>query len=392
MPITILTINTGSSSVKFALFQWTAHDQGTRLVSGQIEQQDEKWWFSVKQTQGETLTTPIKSSSSRRFHHVALQQLVRWLKQHYAQTSIDAVGHRVVHGADRYTQPVVVTAAILQHLTQLTPLAPLHQAFNLRGIEVFRQHWPHVPQIACFDTAFHATQPKVATAYALPEYLTSIPLKRYGFHGLSYEYIAQVMPRYLPEGAQAKVVVAHLGQGASLCALAHRQSVATTMGFTALEGLVMGTRCGHIDPGIILYLQQQNYSLTKITRLLYQQAGLLGLSGISSDVRTLLASPEASAHYAIDVFVYRIVRELGSLVAALGGLDALIFTAGIGEHSADIRARICRQAEFLAIRLDPSANDQHGLKISQADSPVEVWVIPTDEERMLAQHTANMLT
>jgi acetate kinase len=277
-------------------------------------------------------------------------------------------------------------------LEQLVPLAPLHQPHNLAAIRSIVSIKPDVPQVACFDTAFHCSQPPVAQAFALPRDLTDQGIKRYGFHGLSYEYISSVLPDYVGSRADGRVIVAHLGNGASMCAIQNRKSLATTMGFTALDGLPMGTRCGSIDPGVILYLLSElHMDAPGITDLLYYRSGLLGVSGLSSDMRELLTSDSPRAAEAIDLFVYHIQRELGSLAAALGGLDVLVFTAGIGEHAAPIRARVCQDLQWLGVQFDETANRSGGPKISNDNSAVSVWVIPTDEDLMIARHTSNVI-
>jgi acetate kinase len=299
-----------------------------------------------------------------------------------------AVGHRVVHGGEQFAAPVLVDDPILDQLEKLAPLAPLHQPHNLAPIRVIGRIAPNVAQVACFDTAFHRSQPPVSQIYALPRDLSATGVKRYGFHGLSYDYIASVLPGLVGDAARGRVVVAHLGNGCSMCAMRDGESVATTMGFTALEGLPMGTRSGAIDPGVILYLlTERAMSVADVSDLLYHRSGLLGMSGISNDMRTLLASNAREAADAVDLFVYRITRELGSLAAALGGLDVLVFTAGIGEHAAPVRARVCENAAWLGIRLDAAANLSGDPRISTADSPVSVWVVPTNEELMIARHT-----
>jgi acetate kinase len=298
------------------------------------------------------------------------------------------VGHRVVHGGERFSAPVLVDAAILDQIEQLVPLAPLHQPHNVAAIRAVGRVRPEVAQVACFDTAFHRTQPPIAQLYALPRDLSAEGIKRYGFHGLSYEHIASVLPGLAGDAARGRVVAAHLGNGCSLCAMRNGASVATTMGFTALDGLPMGTRCGAIDPGVILHLlAERHMSVGEVTDLLYHRSGLLGVSGIGNDMRVLLASPAPEAAEAIDLFVYRIGRELGSLAAALGGLDTLVFTGGIGEHAAPVRARVCEDAAWLGVRLDADANRAHGPRISAANSAVSVWVIPANEEWMIARHT-----
>lgn len=325
-------------------------------------------------------------------HRRTLDFLVQWLREHDSGRPVAAVGHRVVHGADRYAAPVALAPADVEALAGFVPLAPLHQPHNVAGIRALTRLLPGVPQVACFDTAFHMTQPALARRFALPRRLSEAGIKRYGFHGLSYEYIARVLPQHLGAKADGRVVVAHLGNGASMCAMQERKSVATTMGFTALDGLMMGTRCGAIDPGVLLHLMEfRQLDAAGLNRLLYKESGLLGVSGISQDMRALLASPAAEAAEAVELFCYRIARELGSLAAALGGLDALVFTAGIGEHAAPVREQVCRRAEWLGVRLDDAANARHATRISAPDSPVDVLVLPTNEEWMIAQHAAALV-
>jgi acetate kinase len=298
----------------------------------------------------------------------------------------------VGHGGRRFTDPVRIDATVMAALEELVPLAPLHQPHNLGAIAAVAELAPELPQVACFDTAFHRSQPAVAQWYGLPRRFAEEGLIRYGFHGLSYEFIAAELPAVDPRAARGRTVVAHLGNGASLCALRAGSSVATTMGFTPLDGLLMGTRCGAIDPGAVLYLMDRHGLDTRaVAELLYVESGLLGVSGIASDMRTLLESSEPGAAAAIDLFVYRIGRELGSLAAALGGLDALVFTGGIGEHAAAIRERVCRDAAWLGLAFDPAANEQGGPRLTRASSAVAAWVMPTDEELMIARHTRALL-
>ncbi len=309
-----------------------------------------------------------------------------------AQHRLVGVGHRVVHGGLEYTHPVRVDAAVLDALRKYIPLAPLHQPHNLAPIAALLARSPQLPQIACFDTAFHSGAPAVAQAFALPREITDRGVRRYGFHGLSYEYIAEVLPQHDARAARGKTVVLHLGNGSSMCAIAGGKSIASTMGFTAADGLPMGTRCGSLDPGVMLYLiDELKMDARALEKLIYQQSGLLGVSGISSDMRTLEASTEPAAQAAIDLFVYRIGRELGSLAAALGGLDAIVFTAGIGENSRRLRERVCRDATWLGVELDAGANAGDGPRISTAASRVSAWVIPTNEELMIARHTRRLL-
>ena len=323
-------------------------------------------------------------------HESAFSMLLNWFDQHDEAFRLIAVGHRVVHGGILFKAPVIIDALVFAQLEQLIPLAPLHQPHNLTPIKWLQQQKPQLPQIACFDTAFHATQPAIAQLFALPRALTETGIKRYGFHGLSYEYIARVLPDFIGQLPE-RVIVAHLGNGASMAALKQGRSLATTMSFTALDGLPMGTRCGAIDAGVILHLLNNGMNLDTLTHLLYHRSGLLGVSDISSDMQTLLQSDSPQASEAIELFIYRLGRELGSLVAALGGLDALVFTAGIGENSHLIRTKICANAQWLGIKLDEPANQQHHSRISTPDSLVSVWIIPTDEEKMIAQHAHALL-
>jgi len=384
---TLLIINAGSSSIKFALFLVPALQ---RIGSGSIEGIGQAPRFAARDESG-------KPRGEQRFECGATQAelfsfLLDWVVQQYGADRLLAAGHRIVHGGPHYSAPVLVTERVLQELRETVPLAPLHQPHNLAPIVALRERAPQLRQIACFDTAFHTTNSRISRLFALPRALCDAGVWRYGFHGLSYEYIAGELPRHLPEAARGRVVVAHLGSGASLCALVNGHSVATSMGFSALDGVPMGTRSGAIDPGVLLYLlQEKNYSAEQLTELLYRESGLLGLSGIAADMRTLLDSDDPHAQEAIEVFVYRIVREIGSLQAAAGGLDALVFTAGIGERAAPIRARICAQLSWLGVRLDDDANSRADVVISAADSAMPVLVIPTDEEMAIARHTAALL-
>lgn len=389
MSRTLLVLNSGSSSIKFSLY---GIDPLELQAHGQVGGIGGRTRLQANDHEGATLIDePLDEDAGD--HRQALDRLLGWGERQGLMGELVAAGHRVVHGGTRFHQPLRVDAALLAALEQLSPLAPLHQPHNLAGIRALSARMPELPQVACFDTAFHADQPPVAQAFALPRELTEAGIRRYGFHGLSYEYIASVLPETLGEdAARGRVVVAHLGNGASLCAMHDRRSAASTMGFTALDGLPMGTRCGTIDPGVVLYLiGEYGLGVASVNDLLYHRSGLLGVSGISNDMRRLLASDDPHAHEAIELFVYRINRELGSLTAALGGLDALVFTGGIGEHAAPVRARACELAAWLGIRLDPAANERHAACISRADSPVSVWIIPTDEERMIARHTCRIL-
>ncbi len=322
----------------------------------------------------------------------ALGVLADWMRSTYGGARVLGVGHRVVHGGAGFAGPTVVTADVLEQLRTLIPLAPLHQPYNIAAIDAVSARLPGVPQVACFDTSFHRSQSPVAQLVPLPRELRDRGIRRYGFHGLSYEYIASVLPAIAPDIANARVIVAHLGSGASLCAMRDRASVDSTLGFTALDGLCMGTRPGALDPGVVLYLFQQLQLTAKaVETMLYKKSGLLAISGTSNDMRDLLASRDPSAHLAVDYFVYRAVKEIGALTAALGGVDALVFTAGIGENSPDIRRRICEASAWLGVALDEEANRSNRTRISAGGSRVSAWVIPTNEELVIARHTGALL-
>jgi acetate kinase len=325
-------------------------------------------------------------------HASAAEWLLARITERLPDISLAAAGHRVVHGGAAFADPVRIDDDVLATLDRFVPLAPNHQPQNLAAIRAVMRAAPRLPQVACFDTAFHRTQPERAQWFALPRWLNEKGIQRYGFHGLSYEYLASVLPRFAGERADARAIHAHLGNGASLCAIERRRSVATTMGFTALDGLVMGTRCGAIDPGVVLHLiEERGFSAAEVSDLLYNRSGLLGVSGIGSDVRVLETDRSAEAEQALDLFAYRAAREIGSLAAALGGLDALVFSAGIGEHSASMRARICGYSAWLGIALDAAANAAHGPRISTPASRVDVLVIPTDEEIVIARAAKALL-
>ncbi len=391
----ILVINAGSSSIKFALFGWDRQLTDSAVLHGQIDGIGERPRFTARDGQGDWLGTPGIPYTTRQDHDPhgeALRYLLEWLALHAARWQVAAAGHRVVHGGESYSEPVLITDQTLSYLETLVPLAPLHQPHNLAAIYALRRTAPALAQVACFDTAFHRSQPAIAQMFALPREYTEAGIKRYGFHGLSYEYIAGVLPDYLGEHAGGRVVVAHLGAGASMCAMRGRESVASTMGFTALDGLMMGTRCGNLDPGVVLHLlKHYGMNAQAIEDLLYHRSGLLGVSGLSGDMRVLLQSEQIHARTAVELFVYRASRELGSLVAALGGLDALVFTGGIGENAAAVRQRIGREAHWLGVRLDETANAANARRISLPDSAVTTLVIPTNEEWIIAQHTTALL-
>jgi len=386
-----LVLNAGSSSLKFSVYRRPAHERWALESRGQIDGIGTSPRLTAKSETGETLADDALDASVKD-GRAAVELLAEWLRKRYGGSRVLGVGHRVVHGGAKYAAPCVVTGAVLEELRALIPLAPLHQPYNLGAIEAVSERLPGVPQVACFDTSFHRGQSAVAELVPLPKAVRDTGVQRYGFHGLSYEYIASVLPEVAPEIAEGRVIVAHLGSGASLCALKQRKSVDSTFGFTALDGLCMGTRPGAVDPGAILHLfQTMGYSAADVEKMLYKQSGLLGISGISNDMRALLASKEPRARLAIEFFVYRIAKEIGALSASLGGLDALVFTAGIGERSAEIRALVCEACAWLGVKLDRAANARHGPRLSTPDSTVSAWTIPTDEELMIAMHTCSLL-
>jgi acetate kinase len=387
----IAVLNAGSSSIKFSLFLARGADLELD-VRGQIEGIYTAPRFVAKGRDGATKSEKSWGEGTKLGHDAALRHLIDFLKGKLADDRLVGVGHRVVHGALDYREPVRVDAKVLATLEKFIPLAPLHQPHNLAPIRALLAAVPELPQIACFDTSFHRTNPEIAQRFAIPAELHDAGVRRYGFHGLSYEYVATVLPQYDATAAAGRTVVLHLGNGASMCAIEGGKSVASTMGFTAVDGLPMGTRTGALDPGVILYLMDsRGMDARAVEKLIYQQSGLLGVSGISSDMRTLLGSDDPRARLAIDLYCYRIRRELGSLAAALGGLDALVFTAGIGENSAAIRERVCRDAAWLGVELDPAANAKGGPRINAAGSRVSAWVIPTNEELMIARHTRRVI-
>ena len=387
----IAVLNAGSSSIKFSLF--AAKPDGLGVVArGQAEGLYTSPRFVAKDEAGAVLGEKKWGEGATVGHAGALEHLVAFLRERLAEHRLVGVGHRVVHGGQEYTRPVRVNAAIVTALEKYVPLAPLHQPHNLTPIKTLLERLPQLPQVACFDTSFHRGQPAVAQAFALPKSITDRGVIRYGFHGLSYEYIASVLSRYDERAAAGRTIALHLGNGSSMCAMANGRSMASTMGFTAADGLPMGTRCGNLDPGVVLYLMDElKMDARAIETLIYQQSGLLGVSGISSDMRTLQESRDPRAAAAIDLFAYRIGRELGSLAASLNGVDAIVFTAGIGENSASLRARVCHDAAWLGVELDEAANERNEARISTVSSRVSAWAIPTNEELMIARHTRDVL-
>lgn len=387
----ILVVNAGSSSLKFQVFELEADDLAVRF-RGLIDGIGTRPNFAVKDAAGAAVVDRPLSAAEGGDPAACLAFLGGWLRKAGAGSELAGVGHRVVHGGALYSAPMRIDAQVVAELEKFVPLAPLHQPHNLAPIRALMASQPKLPQVACFDTAFHRTQPIEAALFALPKHYYDEGVLRYGFHGLSYEYIAAQLPRVAPEIAAGRVVVAHLGSGVSMCALAGGKSVGSTMGFTALDGCPMGTRCGELDPGVVIYLaRERGMSMDEIEALLYKKSGLLGISGVSNDMRDLLASDAPDARLAVDFFVYRIACELGSLAAALGGIDGVVFTAGVGENSALIRARICERAAWLGLDLDTGANASGGPRISRAGSRVSAWVIPTNEELMIARHTRAVL-
>jgi acetate kinase len=386
-----LVLNAGSSSLKFCVYRRPREESWRLEARGQIEGIGTSPRLSVKDAEGGKLADE-KLGETVRDGRGAVDTLAGWLRSKWGGSKVLGVGHRVVHGGSRYARPVVVTREVLAELRELVPLAPLHQPYNLAAIEAVFVRLPDVPQVACFDTGFHRGHSEVAELVPLPRDLRESGLQRYGFHGLSYEYIASVLPEVAPEIAKARVIVAHLGSGASLCALKDGKSVENTLGFTALDGLCMGTRPGALDPGVVLYLfQNLGLSAKVVEDILYKKSGLLGISGISNDMRDLLGRNEPEARLAVDYFVYRAAKEIGALAAVLGGIDGLVFTAGIGENSPEIRKRISEASAWLGVALDPEANSRGGPRISSGKSKVSTWVIPTNEELMIARHTGTLL-
>ncbi|MEI7465711.1 MAG: acetate/propionate family kinase [Burkholderiales bacterium] len=397
----ILAINSGSSSVKFASFDIAPDAPPQRILHGEVEGLGTLPRLLAWEHEGAPLEEcPLEVPSRAAVpniaaddHDMALDAIMTWLGRHPSQGRPLAAAHRVVHGGEQFTAPTLVTPDVQLQLARLEPLAPLHQPHNPAAIRAIAALQPGLPQIACFDTAFHAGQDWVMQAFALPQRISRAGVKRYGFHGLSYEYIASVLAGHIGSAADGKVVVAHLGNGASMCAMRACRSVATSMGFTALDGLMMGTRCGQLDPGVVLHLLvEHGMTVGQVETMLYKESGLLGVSGFSADMRTLEASEHPDAQAAIDLFVSRITRELGGLAATLGGLDALVFTGGIGEHSAMVRQRVCQEAAWLGVELDQPANLGHRTCITTSASRTSAWVIPTNEERMLVMHAQALLS
>jgi acetate kinase len=381
----VAVLNAGSSSIKFALYE--AGRDGPLLFRGQVEGIGVDPHLKAQSAAG-TVVTEQRWGKTELDHRSATAEILKFGGELLAGRPVLGIGHRVVHGGTQFAAPVRIDAAVMASLKKLVPLAPLHQPHNLAPIEAIAANQPDLPQVACFDTAFHRSQPAVAQAFALPRDITAAGVRRYGFHGLSYDFIVSRLAEIDPALAISRLVIAHLGNGASLCAVSGGRSVASTMGFTAVDGLMMGTRCGALDPGVLLYLiEERGLDAKRIEELLYRRSGLLGVSGISPDMRTLRQSTAPEAREAIDLFVYRIVREIGSMAAALGGIDALIFTAGIGEHDRSTRAEVAAGCAWLGLELDTSLNARSEGRISATGARVSAWVVPTDEERMIARYT-----
>jgi acetate kinase len=388
---TILIVNAGSSSVKFQIYSVEGEGRLRRQIKGQIDGIGSRPRLRASGASGDPLADRAYPIEGVPDVPAAMEIAGGWLRDELSIHPM-AVGHRVVHGGPDYDRPVLIDHGVVARLERFVPLAPLHQPHNLAPIRSILANLPALPQVACFDTAFHRTHGAVADYYAIPHQLHAEGVRRYGFHGLSYEYIAKTLPQVAPEVAKGKVIVAHLGSGASMCALKGGRSIESTMGFTALDGLPMGTRPGQIDPGVVLYLlSEKGMSASKLQDFLYRDCGLKGLSGVSNDMRELETSEDPRAKLAIEYFAYRIALNAGMLAAALQGLEAFVFTAGIGENSVGVRGRVCEQLSWLGVALDPTENARHARRISRPDSRVTVYIMPTDEELMIAQHTLALL-
>ena len=385
----IAVMNAGSSSIKFALFEMSPREK--LLFRGQVENIGVEPRMTVEDSEGK----PLKDQSwaAHEVDHGSATRLI--LETSIALLdgkTVAGVGHRVVHGGTQFAAPVVVSSDVIKSLHALSPLAPLHQPHNIAAIEAIHQAAPHLRQVACFDTAFHQSQPHVAQAFALPREMTESGIRRYGFHGLSYEFVRGRLREVAPDFAEKRIIIAHLGNGASVCAMHQGRSVATSMGFTAVDGLVMGTRCGSLDPGVLIYLMdERGMDARALEKLVYKNSGLLGVSGITSDMRTLRQSDDPRAREAIDLFVYRIIREIGSLAAALGGIEGIVFTGGIGQRDARTRSEVASGFEWLGAVVDEDANASAEERIDAKSSSIPIWVVETDEEAVIARHTAALL-
>lgn len=389
----LLVINAGSATLKFSVYQISADGELSPSAQGKIDSRNDQATFAVRLANGEVLIERKLEADVAKNHGHWPTVILNWLQDYFADCELFAIGHRIVHGGIKYSEPAIIDNEALQDLAALIPLAPLHQPYNLAFVRAFLDAMPDVPQVACFDTAFHRSQPEIAQRFALPRRYFDEGVRRYGFHGLSYEYINAKLYELEPKLCDAKTIVAHLGNGSSLCAIQHGKSIATTMGFSPLDGLVMGTRCGQIDPGVLLYLlEHAKLDVKAVEHLLYYESGLLGVSGLSSDMRELLVSDNPNAKEAIDLYVYRIVREIGSLTAAFGGLDVLVFTGGIGENAAAIRSQVCKQIAWLGLELNDAENAPNAGCISVRNSNISAWIIKTDENLMIALHTQKLLS
>ncbi|MDF0579068.1 acetate/propionate family kinase [Bradyrhizobium yuanmingense] len=390
MADTVLVLNAGSSSIKFGLFDVAAAEPAL-LCKGLLDEHEAKPRLVVKGPAGEDLFETSKQAPQAAGDHL-FADVLAFIEDRFGGRSLRAVGHRIVHGGADYSGPVVLMDDIIAKLEALTPLAPLHQPRCLAPVRTLAAIRPELTQIACFDTAFHHGLAPPASRFAIPRRFAACGVRRYGFHGLSFEYVAGRLAEIAPELVAKRTVIAHLGNGASLCALRDSRSIDTTMGLTPLDGLVMGTRCGAIDPGVLLYLQQhESMSAREVQHLLYHESGLLGVSGISADMRTLLASSEAAAREAVDLFTFRAAQQVAMMAATLGGLDCLIFTGGIGEHAREIRGAIGQRLAWMGVRIDAASNDAARERINGNDSTVAVFVIPTNEEMMIARHCAALI-
>ncbi len=387
----ILVINAGSSSLKFSVFRENSGGDLAVTINGQISGIGTEPVFEAKDPAKKLLGEKAWGPGEKSDRTALLGFLLEWINANLDGAKLIAAGHRVVHGGSEYSQPVLLTPKVLADLEALVPLAPLHQPSNLAAIRALAEAHPELPQVGCFDTAFHRGQPWQMQTFALPRAMTEEGIRRYGFHGLSYEYIAQRLPEVAPELAGAHVVVCHLGSGASMCALHAGKSVESTMGFTAVDGLPMGTRPGRLDAGVLIYLMRKGMGADELEKLLYHKSGLLGVSGVSNDMRVLLESDNPHAAEAVELFCHSVARETGGLAASMEGLDAIVFTAGIGERSSPVRSRVAKKLAWMGVKLDEAANKANALKISAADSSIPVFVIPTDEERMIAQHTIRVM-
>jgi acetate kinase len=388
-----LVLNAGSSSLKFSVFRQVADTTELKtILSGQIAGIGSLATFIAKDANRQVLAEHQWSEADSNNRDVLLQYLLDWINTTLVDDHIVAAGHRVVHGGRFLGRPMQVNADLLAQLEQLVPLAPLHQPHNLAPMQILARNHPELDQVACFDTAFHSTQPWRAKAYALPRELSDEGVCKYGFHGLSYEYVTQQLLATHPELAKGHIVICHLGNGSSLCAVKDGRSMDTTMGFTALDGVPMGTRSGSIDPGVLLYLMnEKQMDVAAIEDLLYRRSGLLGVSGLSNDMKVLQESTELYAKQAVELFCFRVAKEVGAMAASMGGLDALVFTAGIGENSPEIRELVAQQLEWLGVKLDAAANSGRQVNIAAADARVPTFVLPTNEELMIAKHTMNVL-